>query len=178
MPKFKKNYAIISKKMFLYKCKVQGDILMNSIQAEYLKQAAISGQLGFPGQQPVIFVRTPQAQPDSYKSSNKKGSGGFWLKTAGIVLAVIFRKNIASFAKRNFPNITKDISKAFKNFTKFAKKFKGSDYVSAGWDKYVEYETAAKNFVKDSFSTPSGLTVKKKASDGWKWLTGFILRKK
>ena len=146
---------------------------MNPIQAEAVRQAMLAQQ---GGQQPqVVFLKT---NPMPYDSYGKKSSGGsFLLKVGAIAAAVIFRKNIAKVAKQYMPNLSSDIGTAFNGFKGFIKKFKGSGYLASGWHKYVEYETVAKNFVKDTLSTPSGMVVKEKAKNGWTWLKGLVLKK-
>ena len=158
--------------MFLFICKA-GGIYMNPIQAEAVRQAmmAQAGQ-----QQPqVVFLKTNPMPYDSY--GGKSSGGSFLFKLGAIATAIVFRKNIANVANKYMPNLSKDIGTAFNGFKGFIKKFKGSDYLAAGWRKYVGFETGAKNFVKDSFNTPTGITIKDKIKGGWNWLKGLVLKK-
>ena len=145
---------------------------MNPIQAEALRQAFMAQQNG---QQPqVVFLKTNPMDYDSY--GGKSSGGSLLLKIGTIAAAVIFRKNIAKVAKQYMPNLSKDMGTAFQGLKSFIKKFKGSDYLAAGWRKYVGLENSAKNLIKDTLATPTGVTVKDKAKGAWNWAKGLVLK--
>ncbi|MCR4881666.1 MAG: hypothetical protein K6A44_06930 [bacterium] len=146
---------------------------MNPIQAEAVRQAIMAQQSG---QQPqVVFLKTNPMPYDSYGGQSSGGS--FLFKLAAIGTAIIFRKNIANVARRYMPNLSQEIGNVFQGFKGFIKKFKGSDYLAAGWRKYVGFENTAKKFVNDTFSTPTGTMIKDKAVGAWNWLKGLVLKK-
>lgn len=146
---------------------------MNPIQAEAVKQAILAQQSG---QQPqVVFLKTNPMPYDSY--GGKSSGTSFLFKLGAIATAIVFRKNIANVATKYMPNISKDIATAFNGFKGFVMKFKGSDYLAAGWRKYVGFENTTKQFVKDSFNTPTGITIKDKVKGGWNWLKGLVMKK-
>lgn len=112
-----------------------------------------------------------------YDSYGEKTSGGSLLfKLGAIATAIVFRKNIANVAKKYLPNISHDIGIAFNGMKNFIKKFKGSGYLASGWHKYVQYENAAKTFVKDSFATPTGVAAKGKLKGAWNWLKELVMK--
>lgn len=147
---------------------------MNPIQAEQVRQAmmAQAGQ-----QQPqVVFLKTNPMDYDRYYGSGSSG-GSLLLKVLALGTAFIFRKNIANVTRKYFPEFANGVGKLLTDAKGFIKRFKGSDYLATGWHKYNEYETAAKNFVKDSFATPSGVTFKNKMADAWNWVKGLVMKK-
>ena len=101
----------------------------------------------------------------------------FFTKVLALGTAFIFRKNIANVTRRYFPEFANGVGKLLTDAKGFIKKFKGSGYLATGWHKYNEYETAAKNFVKDGFNTPTGMTFKSKMSGAWNWIKGIFLKK-
>ena len=148
---------------------------MNPIQVEAAKQAMMA-QGAQPGQPQFVFLKTNPMDYDRYESSKSSGMG-FFTKVLAIGAAFIFRKNIANVTRKYFPGLANGVGKMLTDAKGFIKKFKGSDYLATGWHKYNEYETAAKNFVKDGFTTPSGITFKTKMSEAWNWVKGIFLKK-
>ena len=147
---------------------------MNSIQAEYLRQASMAQQFG-QGIPVVPFYRTAPMAFDSFGSS-QKSSGGFIKSVLLIAGAIIFRKNIANVTKRYFPGFAKGVGRIFKDLRGAAGKLKGSEYVAKGWQKYERFERQTSDFVHDSFKTKSGKKVAKKANELWDWLKGIFLK--
>ena len=147
---------------------------MNPIQAEAIRQAMMAQAAQ---QQPqVVFLKTNPMAYDSYNGSQKSG-GSFLLKALALGTAFIFRRKIFNVTKNYFPEFANGIGKLWRDTKGFVRKFKGSDYLAKGWNKYKEYETAAGNFAKDSFETKSGIVFKNKLSDAWNWLKGLVLKK-
>ncbi len=147
---------------------------MNPIQAEAARQMMMA-QAGQQAPQ-VVFLKTNPMAYDSYNGSKSSG-GSFFLKAVALATAFIFRKNIANVTRKYFPELANGAGKLLTDAKGFIKRFKGSDYLATGWHKYTEYETAAKNFVKDGFTTPSGITFKNKLSDAWNWVKGLVMKK-
>ena len=149
---------------------------MNAIQAEQLRQAALSAQGGFVCPQAVYLKTNPMAF-DSYAKQGGKSAVGFFTKVLALGAAIVFRKNIASAARKYLPNATKDIASLATALKGKLSTVKGSDLVAKGWEKYVRYEGQAKKFVSDSLATESGVKIKSQVHRGWDWLKGLILKK-
>ena len=148
---------------------------MDSIQqSEYLRQAAQAPQFGLvQPQPPVVYYRTAPMPYDSY--GGKKESSGFWWKAPlAIAGLVLFRGKIANVTKKYFPGLAEGVGKMLTSAKEGIKKVKGSDYLAAGWHKYVDFEkNTAQYFAKEG---TLGNTVKTKAGQFWGWLKGLVLK--
>lgn len=147
---------------------------MNSIQAEYIRQAMAARAAEY--QQQAAYMKTNPMPYDAYAGNEKKSGGGFFLKVAALATAVIFRKNIANVAKKLFPNLSQDAANAFRILKDKFMRVKGSGYVKTGWDKYVNFENSAKGYINEKLATETGQSIVKKTKGAWDWLKGLILK--